>query len=59
MAETNKVKADTASQYVSMGALDGVDVRASLVADPQSGFNGIDPLKEIDVMDDNAEEDFS
>lgn len=48
-AETNKVKADTAAQYVTIGALDGQDVREAIIADPQSGFNGIDPLKEVEL----------
>lgn len=44
LAEINKVKADTASAYVTAGAVDGYDVRQALINDPDSGFNGLDPI---------------
>lgn len=43
-AEINKTKADTASAYVTAGAIDGYDVRQSIINDPDSGFNGLDPI---------------
>lgn len=40
-AEVNKIKADTDSVYSQAGALDGKDIRLRLVADHDSGYNGI------------------
>lgn len=40
-AELNKSKADTAVAYAGVGALDAEDIRASIIADPQSGYSGI------------------
>ncbi len=36
-------KAQTDQVYVDMGAIDGVDVRDRLIADPNSGYSGIAP----------------
>lgn len=44
LAEINKIKADTAAVYVTAGAIDGYDVRQSVINDPESGFNGLDPV---------------
>lgn len=41
LAERNKIKAETASQYVMMGALDGEDVRSVISKDPDSGFHDL------------------
>jgi phage-related protein (TIGR01555 family) len=43
-AEMNKLKADTDGVLVSAGAIDGLDVRHRLIADADSGFNGIDAI---------------
>lgn len=40
-ATVNKTKADTDAVYAGIGALDGTDVRTRLVADHDSGYNGI------------------
>lgn len=40
-AEINKMKSDTAKNYADAGAIDGFDIRDSLISDPDSGFNGI------------------
>lgn len=40
-AEVNAIKATTAATYVNIGALDGDDVRAGLIADPDSGYSGL------------------
>ena len=39
----NLQKAQTDAAYVEMGAIDGVDVRDRLIADPRSGYTGIAP----------------
>jgi phage-related protein (TIGR01555 family) len=41
--ELNKSKAETAVAYASTGAIDAEDIRANLIADPQSGYSGISP----------------
>lgn len=41
LAEIRKAESDTASNYVTMGALDGTDVRQKISKDPKSGYNGI------------------
>lgn len=43
-AEINKMKADTAAVYANTGALDGTDIRESIIGDPDSGYNGLDPI---------------
>jgi len=42
LAETNALKATTDMQYVQMGAVDGQDVRTKIIAEPESGYNGLD-----------------
>jgi phage-related protein (TIGR01555 family) len=50
-ANVNKTKAETAKTYFDMGAIDGIDERARLIADPESGYSGLteaeleDPLE--------------
>lgn len=43
-ADLNNKKADTDSKLSAIGAIDGFDVRNRLIADPDSGYNGIDPI---------------
>lgn len=45
-AEVNKIKADTAVSLAGMGAIDGYDERARIIADPDSGYNGIPETSE-------------
>ncbi len=40
-AEINLLKAQSDAQYVGSGAIDGIDVRAKIIADKQSGYNGL------------------
>lgn len=40
-AEIEKTKAETDKIYVEAGAIDGQDVRARIIADPKSGYDGI------------------
>lgn len=44
LAEINKIKAETDTAYVTAGAIDGFDVRQRLISDPESGYNGIEPI---------------
>lgn len=44
LAEINEINSRTAKNYADLGALDGFDVRGNLIADPESGYNGIDPI---------------
>lgn len=55
LAETNKVKAETDSQLVAAGAIDGIDVRNRLIKDPRSGYSGIETMEENEP--DNEEND--
>jgi uncharacterized protein len=43
-AEINKLNADTYNVLSTSGAIDGFDIRSALVADKNSGFNGLDPM---------------
>lgn len=43
-AEINKTKAETAKTYADIGAVDGTDIRQSIIEDPDSGYNGLDPI---------------
>ncbi len=53
IAEINLKKSQTDSAYVNVGALDGVDVRNRLIADKDSGYNGIETVTE--TLGDNEE----
>lgn len=47
LAETAEIDSRTALNYVNMGALDGLDVRAKIAADPRSGYAHLpDPVDE-------------
>lgn len=48
IAESNKAKAETDKILVDTGAIDGTDVRARVVADPDSGYNGLPLLTDED-----------
>lgn len=52
-AEINLVKAQTGGALVASGAIDGVDERARIIADKESGYNGIpDKVPEMETDDD-------
>lgn len=55
-ATVNKTKADTDAVLVNAGALDGADVRARLISDPDSGYNGIPDTPELGGFEDPEEE---
>lgn len=44
LAEINMKKAQTDSSYAASGAIDGVDIRNRLIADKDSGYNGLQPI---------------
>ena len=41
-AEINSIKATTAKTYAEAGALDGQDIRTMIIADKDSGYNGLE-----------------
>lgn len=43
-AEINEIKSRTATAYATAGAIDGLDIRTNLINDPDSGYNGMDPV---------------
>lgn len=58
LAELNKLEAETGSALVQSGAIDGVDERKRIIANPNSGYSGlIDEempiVEEPDLEDDN------
>lgn len=63
-AEINKSNAETDTQLVAAGAIDGIEVRDRLVKDPDSGYTGLKGLPDLpdddgadDPEDDNAKAD--
>jgi phage-related protein (TIGR01555 family) len=44
MAEINKVLADTDAVLATSGAIDGFDIRSRIIADPHSGYTGIEDV---------------
>lgn len=54
-ADLNKSKADTAKAFVEVGALDGYDVRKSIIEDEDSGYAGLEPYDEEDRFNDSGE----
>lgn len=57
IAEINNIKADAANKLVQAGAIDGYDVRQNIIADPESGYNGIEPIVEGGVGDRDHEQE--
>lgn len=56
-AEINFKKSQTDKNWVDAGAVDSFDVRERLIADPDSGFNGIAPIVEGGPGDREAEQE--
>ena len=44
-ADVNLKKAQTAQIYANIGAIDGADVRDQIIADKESGFNGMEKIE--------------
>jgi phage-related protein (TIGR01555 family) len=57
LADINLKKAQADSTYVQTGAIDGVDVRDKLIADKDSGFNGIQPISDPLNMEEKVDSD--
>jgi len=57
-ATVNYTKAQTDALLVTAGAIDGEDIRGRVIADPDSGYNGIsDEIPEAPEVDETAEPD--
>lgn len=56
-AEINKMKAETSAVLITAGAIDGEDVRKTIINDPDSGFNGLDIDDMPDPIDDEPTDD--
>ncbi len=57
LADINLKKAQTDAQYVDNGAIDGADVRNRLIADKDSGYNGIEAITESLTGEEEIESD--
>ena len=55
LAELNKLKADTGSVLMNSGAIDGKDERTRIIADPESGYTGIEDLADIELSNPEGE----
>lgn len=51
-AEVNKIKAETGNALVQAGAIDGMDERARIAADPNSGYHALPEPEVLDEEDD-------
>jgi phage-related protein (TIGR01555 family) len=52
LAELNKIKAETGAVLINAGVIDGMEERDRLIADPESGYNGL----QANVVPENPEE---
>lgn len=55
-ADTNFVKAQAASLFSQIGAIDGEDERARLISDPDSGYSGMPPTPPDDLADEEGDD---
>lgn len=56
-AEVRAIEAQTAKTYAEIGAVDAYDVRDRLIADPESGFSGMEAIERPDDLDVTGLED--
>jgi phage-related protein (TIGR01555 family) len=54
-AEINKLNAETDGLLVTAGAIDGMDVRARIKSDPNSGFTGLADVNPADDLPDETD----
>lgn len=54
-AEIDDKRADTRTKYVNIGAIDGGDVHELLVADKDSGFNGLSLTDDLEDLNDDEQ----
>lgn len=55
LAEINKIKAETNEICINTGQISPVEGRYTLIADPMSGFNGLDPDDAPDLLDEESD----
>jgi len=55
-AEVRAIEAQTAKTYAEIGAIDAYDVRDRLIADPESGFSGMQSVERMEEPDMNGTE---
>lgn len=55
LAELNKMKAETGSQLIAAGAIDGQDERNRVINDPESGYTGIEDAAPEEILSDPDE----
>jgi hypothetical protein len=52
LAALNKLKAETGQVLITSGAIDGNDERGRIIADPESGYSGMED-EEIEIQETN------
>lgn len=57
LAQTNLAKAQSDAALQAAGAIDGYDIRARLIADPDSGYNGMEMEAAIEPLPDEVPSD--
>lgn len=55
LAEINKLKVETNEVAINSGQISPVEGRDTLIADPQSGYNGLDPNTAPDLLEEESE----
>lgn len=55
-AELNKMKAETGGTLMNAGAIDGMDERARIINDPDSGYNGLIDEESPELIDRESDE---
>ena len=55
LAELNKIKAETGLILSQSGAVDGMDERERIMADPESGYNGIEEKEILSDPEENEQ----
>ncbi len=48
IAETNNLNSQTDVNLQMVGAVDGDDIRNRLIADPHSGYSGLEPFEDME-----------
>ena len=53
LAELNRLKAETGKILVESGAIDGLDERERIIADPESGYAGLEADEVPSLLEEN------
>ena len=56
LAEINEINSRTDQQLQNAGAIDSFEVRERIIADPNSGYNGLQPFEEMEPANEEGEE---